>query len=393
MAAPRVIGIARRLDVGPAAVEPIGAVRLVALARLELGIELGAPIDPHLLDLALGDDVFADELVGVDLARGRVLADRLVHQRLGKRRLIALVVPEAPVAEHIDDDGTLEFLAKLGCDLGCEDHRLRIVAVHVEDRRLDHLGHVGGIGRGSRIAGIGSESDLIVDDEMHGAAGAVPAQSRQTEALGDHALPGEGRVARNEQRHHHGAVFAGRAELVLLRAHLAEHDRIDDFEMRRIGGERKMHAVAVELAVGRGAEMVLTSPEPSTSFGVEEPPLNSWKMARCGLPITCANTLSRPRWAMPMTMSFTPSAPPRLMICSSAGIIDSAPSRPKRLVPVNFKSQNFSKPSASISLLRIARLPSRVNVISLSGPSMRAWIQLFCAGSEMCMNSTPSVWQ
>ena len=93
------------------------------------------------------------------------------------------------------------------------------------------------------------------------------------------------------------------------------------------------------------------------------------------------------------TISFTPSAPPRLMICSSAGIIDSPPSRPKRLVPVNLRSQNFSKPSASISLLRIARLPSRVKVISLSGPSMRSWIQPFCAGSEMCMNSTPSVWQ
>ena len=26
-------------------------------------------------------------------------------------------------------------------------------------------------------------------------------------------------------------------------------------------------------------------------------------------------------------------------------------------------------------------------------PSMRSWIQAFCAGLEMCMNSTPSVWQ
>ena len=47
----------------------------------------------------------------------------------------------------------------------------------------------------------------------------------------------------------------------------------------------------------------------STSFGVDEPPLNSWKMARCGLPY--AGT-SRPRWDMPMTISRTPSAPPAL---------------------------------------------------------------------------------
>ena len=44
-------------------------------------------------------------------------------------------------------------------------------------------------------------------------------------------------------------------------------------------------------------------------------------------------------------------------------------------------------------LLRIARLPSRVKVISLSAPSMRSWIHDFCAALEMCMNSTPSVWQ
>ena len=36
---------------------------------------------------------------------------------------------------------------------------------------------------------------------------------------------------------------------------------------------------------------------------------------------------------MPSTISFTPSWPPRLMICSSAGIVASPPSRPKRLVP------------------------------------------------------------
>ena len=186
-----------------------------------------------------------------------MLADRLVHQRLGERGLVALVVSEAPVAEHVDDDRVLEFLPELGRDLGGEHHRLRIVAVGVEDRRLDHLGDVGRIGRRARIARIGGEPDLIVDDEMHGAAGAVPAQSRQAEAFGDDALPGKGGIAGNEQRHHHGAVFAGGAELILLGAHLAEHDRIDDLEMRRIGGEREMHAVAVELAVGGGAEMIL----------------------------------------------------------------------------------------------------------------------------------------
>ncbi len=81
------------------------------------------------------------------------------------------------------------------------------------------------------------------------------------------------------------------------------------------------------------------------------------------------------------------------MICSSAGISDSEPSRPKRLVPVYLTSMNFSKPSASTSLLKIAFLPSGVNAMPLSTPSMRSWIHAFSAGSDMCMNSMPSVEQ
>jgi hypothetical protein len=42
----------------------------------------------------------------------------------------------------------------------------------------------------------------------------------------------------------------------LHRARLAEHDRIDRFEVRRVGQQRQMHLVAVELAVRRGAEVV-----------------------------------------------------------------------------------------------------------------------------------------
>ena len=84
----------------------------------------------------------------------------------------------------------------------------------------------------------------------------MAAQSGKPEALRDHALAGKRRIAVNEQRHHHGAVFRRGAELILLGAHLAEHHRIDDFQMRRIGGERQMHFVVVELAVRRGAEVI-----------------------------------------------------------------------------------------------------------------------------------------
>ena len=217
---------------------------------------MGAPAGLHLLDFALGDDAFGDQLLAVDFQRGRMRADLLVHQRLGERGLVAFVVAEAPVAEHVDDHRPLEFLPVFGRDLGGEHHRFRIVAVDVEDQRLDHLGDVGRIGRGARIARIGGEADLVVDDEMQRAAGAVALQIRQPETFRHHALAGKGGVAVHQQRQHHGAFVGRGAVLVLLGAHLAERHRIDDLQMRRIGGERQMHLVAVELAVRRGAEVI-----------------------------------------------------------------------------------------------------------------------------------------
>ena len=182
--------------------------------------------------------------------------DLLVHHRLGERRLVAFVVAMPAVAEHVDDDGLVEFLPEFDRDLGREHHRFRIVAVHMEDRRVDHLRHVGRIGRGARIARIGGEADLVVDDEVQRTAGAVALQVRQREAFRHHALAGERRVAMHQHRQHRNAHVRRIAVLVLLGAHLAEHHGIDDFEMRRVGGQRQMDLVVVELAVRRGAEMI-----------------------------------------------------------------------------------------------------------------------------------------
>ena len=133
-------------------------------------------------------------------------ADLLVHQRLGEGRLVAFVVTEAAIAEHVDHDRLREFLPVLDRDLGREHHRFRIVAVHMEDQRLDHLRHIGRIRRRARIARIGREADLVVDDEMQGAAGAVAFQFGQPEAFRHHALAGKGGVAMDQQRQRHGAV-------------------------------------------------------------------------------------------------------------------------------------------------------------------------------------------
>ncbi len=77
------------------------------------------------------------------------------------------------------------------------------------------------------------EADLVVDDEVDRASGAVPTQSRETETFGDDALARESCVAVDQKRQDRRAVAAGATRLILLGADLAEHDRIDDFEVAK----------------------------------------------------------------------------------------------------------------------------------------------------------------
>src|SRR5690606_31366673 len=98
-----------------------------------------------------------------------------------------LVVPATPVADQVDDDVLVERLPVGEGQLGHPDHGLGVVPVDVEDRRLDHAGHVGGVDAGAAVLGRGGEAHLVVDDDVHGAAGAVAAQLRQVQGLGHHA--------------------------------------------------------------------------------------------------------------------------------------------------------------------------------------------------------------
>ena len=65
-----------------------------------------------------------------------------------KRGVVGLVVAAAPVADQVDDDVLAERLAVFERQPPDPDHGLGVVAVDVEDRRLDHPGHVGGVHAG-----------------------------------------------------------------------------------------------------------------------------------------------------------------------------------------------------------------------------------------------------
>ena len=178
-----------------------------------------------------------------------MLADRVVHDRLRGGGLVGLVVPEPAIADEVDHDIFVEAHAVAHREAGHEHHGLGIVGVHMEDRRLEHLGDIGAVHRRTRVIRTrGREAHLVVDHEVQCAAGAVPAGLRELQRFHDHALTGEGRVAVDEDRHH--AFAEGVLAALLPGAHRTLHHRVHHLKMRGVEGERHMHIAALRAQVG-----------------------------------------------------------------------------------------------------------------------------------------------
>ena len=99
-------------------------VGLDGLAGLDLVLLEVADLVEHPLELALvvaqgvlgllhRDVATADEGFGVGLADAALGVDDVVHVGLRHRRVVALVVPAAAVAQHVDDDVLLERLSEV----------------------------------------------------------------------------------------------------------------------------------------------------------------------------------------------------------------------------------------------------------------------------------------
>src|SRR5690606_35055208 len=167
-------------------------------------------------------------------------------QRLGAARLVGLVVAATAVADQVQHHVTLELHAVVDGQLGDEQHGLGVVAVHVQDRRLDHLRHVGGVLGGARVQRVaGGETDLVVDDDVDGAAGLEAANLRHLEGFHHHALTREGGVAVDGDRQY---LVADRIQAaVLAGAHGTLDHRGDDLQVGRV----ERHG-QVQLATGGG---------------------------------------------------------------------------------------------------------------------------------------------
>ena len=150
---------------------------------------------------------------------------------------------EAAVADKVDDDVLVELVTVVECETRHEQHGFGVVAIDVEDRGLDHLADIGAVGRRARVKRIaGRKADLVVDDDMHGAAGRETACLGELQRLHDNTLSGECRVAMNENRHDLLAMHVLAPDL--SRPDGSLDDRTDNLEMRWIEAKRDVDRFA-----------------------------------------------------------------------------------------------------------------------------------------------------
>ena len=201
------------------------------------------------------DDAGGNQPFGVQATHRRLLADEFVHDRLGDGGLVRLVMPVTAVADQVNDHVPVELHPVIDRQPRDEDHRLRIVAVHMEHRRLDHVGDIGTVQGGSGVERVaGGEADLVVDDDVQRAPGGVGPGFRHVQRFHHHALAGKGRVAVDQDGHH--LVLAVVRPAILAGAHRTLDDRIDDFQMRGIEGQGRMHRAVAGENVGRKAHVI-----------------------------------------------------------------------------------------------------------------------------------------
>ena len=130
------------------------------------------------------------------------------------------------------------------------------IAVHVQHRRFDHLGHVAAVRRGARVLRVaGGKADLIVDNQVDRAPGCERTGLRELQRFRHDALPRHRGVAVDQ--HRQDLVPLAVATPVHARAHGPQHHGIDDFQVRGIERKHHVHQAARRGDVGRKAHVVL----------------------------------------------------------------------------------------------------------------------------------------
>lgn len=231
-----------RLEAVPGAGEPLLGGRSVVLGARE-GLLEHAP-DPLLvlLNIFSGEGLLLKKLVNVDVDGGLQLSNALVHEWLSERRLVSLVVTLLAVADHVDDNILLELGTPIGSKLADEVSSLNIVTVDVEDRSIDSLGNVRAVRGGTGETRVGSETDLVVHNDVDSATSVVSGEVVEAHGFVNDTLASESGVTVKENAH--GAVGVLLVVVVVQDSTgLAEHNGVLGLQVRGVGNKGELHTL------------------------------------------------------------------------------------------------------------------------------------------------------
>src|SRR5581483_3483662 len=211
------------------------------------------------------------QVIEIALPDRFAVGNRLVKLRLREGRFVAFFVTEPAVRVHVYGHVAFEGRAEIHCQPHHLRHGFGVFAIHMEDRPLHHLGHIGRVRTRAPLLRRSGESDLVVDDNMQRAADRVTGQPMKIQRFLDNALAREGGVAVNQEGHPAAALHVAGA--ILLGARAAERHGIHELEMTRVETERQMDFLAGgALPVGAVAEVIfhVAAPDIQMRIGFRE---------------------------------------------------------------------------------------------------------------------------
>ena len=201
---------------------------------------LGHRIDlrSDFLDFFFGDDSGIKKFASEQATDGGVGIDFGIKGRLSETGFIPFVVAVAAVSHEVENDIFVKALTEFEGQLDDGGSGQGIIPIDMEDGETQRFSWGGAVASGAGVFGEGGEGDLVVDDNVDGAACTVALEAGEVEGLGDDALADESAIAVDEDGDYF-FTFDGILAKALAGAGLALDDWVDGLKVAGVGGQRE----------------------------------------------------------------------------------------------------------------------------------------------------------
>jgi hypothetical protein len=205
---------------------------------LECLLGNGIDLATNLLNFFFGNETRIEEAAREETTDGWVRIDFGVKGGLGKVRFVSLVVSVAAIADDIEDNVFMEFLAKFESQLDDGGGSQGIVSVDVKNRQTKSFAGSGTVAGGAGVIWQSSKCDLIIDDDVDGSARAVSFEAGKIDGFSDDALSDKSAVSMDQNGNYFFALY-GVVPKALPGAGFSFHHRVDGLQVAGIGCKGK----------------------------------------------------------------------------------------------------------------------------------------------------------